>query len=203
MRLTSAQRNMLARLGLTGLFDGSPDVFGREVSSYEDLNPIGAMLPTAVPATPVENTVQMDCETRHVSVARHSSAGITVLLPDVTDECSKGKVYAVTITSEEGASGIVTIKSTPASPAAELSDGVYLFSNVCGSCWAFQNDYEVWASFISLITKVVGEWGQADTESIADVIGTREDAAADEVETASLYALIKDLQARVGVLEGE
>ena len=169
----------------------------------ELVNPLLLDIPDAEIATPVEGVVQMDCETRHVSVARHASAAITVLLPDVTDDCAKGKVYAVTISSGEGDEGAVYIKASEGSPDAALSDSTYLFANVNGLVWAFQNDYEVWAAFISLISAVIGAFDNSEGESIGSAIGARADEASGEIATASLFALVKDLQARVGVIEGE
>lgn len=169
----------------------------------ELVNPLLLDIPDAEIATPVEGVVQMDCETRHVSVARHETDQITVLLPDVTDDCAKGKVYGVTITSEEGDNGAISIKANSGAPDAALSDGTYLFANVNGLVWAFQNDYEVWAAFISLISTVIGAFDNSEGESIGSAIGARADEASGEIATASLFALVKDLQARVGVIEGE
>lgn len=142
----------------------------------ELVNPLLLDIPDAEVVTPVEGVVQMDCDVRHVSVARHATDAITVNLPPVDDECAAGRVYAVTITSEEGDEGDVYIKPASTSPNLALSDGVYLFANINGMVWGFQNDYETWASLIGLFQQVIGAWAFYDT-SVAEAFKGLRDTA--------------------------
>lgn len=153
-------------------------VLGIDIPSRvkECVNPFLLAITDAVPVTPVAGVVDMDCDTRHVSVARHATDAITVNLPPVDDECAAGRVYVVTITSEEGDDGDVYIKPASTSPNFALSDGVYLFANINGMVWGFQNDYETWSSMIGLFQTVIGEWEFYDT-SIAEAFEGLQDTA--------------------------
>jgi len=113
--------------------------------------------------------------------------------------CPNGTKFSVNLTQGEGGPTYAIL--TGFGISILILPGIrYQFVVANGNNLSMLNDWVLWGAAITRIAGLIGERG--DTPSDDSVWGDIGNDAQEASPTGSLYQMVKDLQARIAVLEG-
>jgi len=170
------------------------------------VNPFLGDLPDPVVVTPTpwpgepawKRRYQMTADEPHVEIVTDADAIIFVFLPDLSG-CANGTKFSLKLTQGEGGANYALL--TGYGQSIVIVPGIrYQFVVANGNNISMLNDWVLWGASIARIAGLIGERG--DTPSDDSLWGAIGNDAQEASPTGSLYQMVKDLQARIAVLEG-